>query len=60
MQIENNIKTDKRPVSIILSKTIKTGIIKSNLIPMFSGLTLSLYILIKSAFLRNYQKYFLH
>ncbi|MCY8039662.1 heme o synthase [Bacillus paralicheniformis] len=43
MQIENNIKTDKRPVSIILSKTIKTGIIKSNLIPMFSGLTLSLY-----------------
>ncbi|MGL3987255.1 heme o synthase [Bacillus [licheniformis] CMCC 63516] len=42
MQIENNIKTDKRPVSIILSKTIKTGIIKSNLIPMFSGLTLSL------------------
>ncbi|OLG03420.1 Heme O synthase protoheme IX farnesyltransferase COX10-CtaB [Bacillus paralicheniformis] len=43
MQIENNIKTDKRPVSIILSKTIKTGIIKSNLIPMLSGLTLSLY-----------------
>jgi len=58
MQIENNIKTDKQPVSIILSKTMKTGIIKSNLIPMFSGLTLSLTLL-KSAFLRNYQKSFL-
>lgn len=43
MQIENNIKADKQSLSIILSKTIKTGIIKSNLIPMFSGLTLSLY-----------------
>ncbi|MFD1609109.1 heme o synthase [Oceanobacillus luteolus] len=29
--------------SSILSKTIKTGIIKSNLIPMLAGLTLSLY-----------------
>lgn len=27
----------------MLSKTIKTGIIKSNLIPMFAGLTLSMY-----------------
>ncbi|RLL40117.1 protoheme IX farnesyltransferase [Oceanobacillus piezotolerans] len=29
--------------SSIISKTIKTGIIKSNLIPMLAGLTLSLY-----------------
>lgn len=29
--------------SEMLSKTIKTGIIKSNLIPMFAGLTLSMY-----------------
>jgi len=43
MQIENKIITEKQSLSIILSKTIKTGIIKSNLIPMFSGLTLSLY-----------------
>lgn len=27
----------------ILSQTVKTGIIRSNLIPMFAGLTLSLY-----------------
>lgn len=29
--------------SAILAQTIKTGIIKSNLIPMFAGLTLSMY-----------------
>ncbi|QPA32537.1 heme o synthase [Thermaerobacillus caldiproteolyticus] len=39
---EINIKQNK-PWSKILSQTIKTGIIKSNLIPMFAGLTLSLY-----------------
>lgn len=36
---ENQQKT----LSKILAQTIKTGIIKSNLIPMFAGLTLSLY-----------------
>ncbi|MCV9885889.1 heme o synthase [Metabacillus halosaccharovorans] len=33
----------RQPLSKILALTIKTGIIKSNLIPMFAGLTLSLY-----------------
>lgn len=33
----------RKPLSQILSLTIKTGIIKSNLIPMFAGLALSLY-----------------
>lgn len=32
-----------KPLSTILSQTVKTGIIRSNLIPMFAGLTLSLY-----------------
>lgn len=32
-----------RNVKDILAKTVKTGIIKSNLIPMFAGLTLALY-----------------
>ncbi|WXB93387.1 heme o synthase [Bacillus sp. FJAT-52991] len=35
--------TSKRPWSTILAQTVKTGIIKSNLIPMFAGLTLALY-----------------
>ncbi|WP_449621959.1 heme o synthase [Robertmurraya sp. Marseille-Q9965] len=33
----------KRPLSKIIGATVKTGIIKSNLIPMFAGLTLALY-----------------
>lgn len=33
----------KQTFVAILSQTIKTGIIKSNLIPMFAGLTLALY-----------------
>lgn len=33
----------KQTLSKILAQTVKTGIIKSNLIPMFAGLTLSLY-----------------
>jgi heme o synthase len=32
-----------KEIQSILSKTIKTGIIKSNLIPMFAGLTLAMY-----------------
>lgn len=35
--------TSKQTLSNILAQTVKTGIIKSNLIPMFAGLTLSLY-----------------
>ncbi|ASB93952.1 heme o synthase [Bacillus subtilis] len=33
----------KQTLTKILAQTIKTGIIKSNLIPMFAGLTLALY-----------------
>ncbi|HZH58017.1 MAG TPA: heme o synthase [Metabacillus sp.] len=36
-------ENQQKPLSKILAQTIKTGIIKSNLIPMFAGLTLSLY-----------------
>ncbi|KPH73507.1 MULTISPECIES: heme o synthase [Bacillaceae] len=36
-------EVENLPLSKILAQTIKTGIIKSNLIPMFAGLTLSLY-----------------
>ncbi|GIO22730.1 heme o synthase [Oceanobacillus sp. J11TS1] len=39
----NNGQDQKKPLSKILSQTVKTGIIRSNLIPMFAGLTLSLY-----------------
>lgn len=43
MRREENLTTQKRALSKILAQTIKTGIIKSNLIPMFAGLTLALY-----------------
>ncbi|MFM1651533.1 heme o synthase [Brevibacillus sp. B_LB10_24] len=43
MRTEENLTTQKQSLSKILSQTIKTGIIKSNLIPMFAGLTLALY-----------------
>ncbi|WNB93994.1 heme o synthase [Bacillus sp. NEB1478] len=33
----------KQKTSAILGQTVKTGIIKSNLVPMFAGLTLALY-----------------
>ena len=33
----------KQNQSAILAQTVKTGIIKSNLIPMFAGLTLAMY-----------------
>lgn len=39
----NSAAMPKRPLSKILGLTVKTGIIKSNLIPMFAGLTLSLF-----------------
>lgn len=37
------VQRTKQPLSKILAATVKTGIIKSNLIPMFAGLTLALY-----------------
>ncbi|MBY6054016.1 heme o synthase [Cytobacillus firmus] len=43
MKEEETLKTQGRPLSKILALTVKTGIIKSNLIPMFAGLTLALY-----------------
>lgn len=43
MRREENFTTQKQTLSKILAQTIKTGIIKSNLIPMFAGLTLALY-----------------
>jgi heme o synthase len=33
----------KQTLSAVLGQTVKTGIIKSNLVPMFAGLTLALY-----------------
>lgn len=39
---ETTVET-KRPLSKIIGATVKTGIIKSNLIPMFAGLTLALF-----------------
>ncbi|MBK3494203.1 protoheme IX farnesyltransferase [Viridibacillus sp. YIM B01967] len=42
--VESSAQTmPKQPLSKILSQTVKTGIIKSNLIPMIAGLTLALY-----------------
>ncbi|MBU8729778.1 heme o synthase [Cytobacillus oceanisediminis] len=43
MKEEATLKMQGRPLSKILALTVKTGIIKSNLIPMFAGLTLALY-----------------
>ncbi|MED4603339.1 heme o synthase [Paenibacillus validus] len=43
MRREESLTTQKQSLSKILAQTIKTGIIKSNLIPMFAGLTLALY-----------------
>ncbi|GGP08145.1 heme o synthase [Oceanobacillus neutriphilus] len=39
----SNGQKQNMPLLKILSQTVKTGIIRSNLIPMFAGLTLSLY-----------------
>lgn len=42
--VESSSETmPKQPLSKILAQTVKTGIIKSNLIPMIAGLTLALY-----------------
>lgn len=43
MQKGENLTIQKQTLPNILAQTIKTGIIKSNLIPMFAGLTLALY-----------------
>jgi len=43
MQKETTQNMPNRNMKDILAKTVKTGIIKSNLIPMFAGLTLALY-----------------
>ncbi|SME51559.1 Protoheme IX farnesyltransferase 2 [Bacillus mobilis] len=43
MQKIDSLKTPKQTPAKILAQTVKTGIIKSNLIPMFAGLTLALY-----------------
>lgn len=43
MEREDIRTTEKQPLTDILAKTVKTGIIKSNLVPMFAGLTLALY-----------------
>ncbi|MDX8365203.1 heme o synthase [Cytobacillus sp. IB215665] len=43
MNKEENLTMSKRTLSQILAQTVKTGIIKSNLFPMFAGLTLALY-----------------
>jgi protoheme IX farnesyltransferase len=43
MRKEKKLTTKKQTLSKILAQTIKIGIIKSNLIPMFAGLTLALY-----------------
>ncbi|MGM0971257.1 MAG: heme o synthase [Bacillota bacterium] len=43
MQTEDLQIEKKKNLNNILGKTIKSGIIKSNLIPMFAGLTLAIY-----------------
>lgn len=43
MILENKQERPRQNWASILSKTIKTGIIRSNLIPMFAGFTLALY-----------------
>ncbi|AXK16708.1 MULTISPECIES: heme o synthase [Bacillus] len=43
MQKIETPKIPKQTPAKILAQTVKTGIIKSNLIPMFAGLTLALY-----------------
>ncbi|MGG1659848.1 heme o synthase [Brevibacillus sp. NRS-1366] len=43
MREEASLTTSKQSILSILAQTVKTGIIKSNLIPMFAGLTLALY-----------------
>lgn len=43
MREEASATMSKQSMSSILAQTVKTGIIKSNLIPMFAGLTLALY-----------------
>lgn len=43
-EVVNKYSTSQDPpIKEVLAKTVKTGIIKSNLIPMFAGLTLAMY-----------------
>ncbi|MFZ4453945.1 heme o synthase [Salibacterium aidingense] len=42
-QVHNSSGAEKQPLSAVLAKTVKTGIIKSNLFPMAAGLSLALY-----------------
>ncbi|MFS0728234.1 heme o synthase [Paenibacillus sp. 1P07SE] len=43
MQAQSTVPQERKNWSDILAKTVKTGIIKSNLFPMLAGLTLALY-----------------
>ena len=43
MRGEASAAAQKQSLPSILSQTVKTGIIKSNLVPMFAGLTLAMY-----------------
>ena len=43
MRGEASAAAEKQSLPSILSQTVKTGIIKSNLVPMFAGLTLAMY-----------------
>ncbi len=43
MKTQEHVLPTKRAYTEVLTQTIKTGIIKSNLIPMVAGLTLALY-----------------
>ncbi|GIN61755.1 protoheme IX farnesyltransferase [Robertmurraya siralis] len=40
---QSTLAIPKRPLSKIIAATVKAGIIKSNLIPMFAGLTLAIF-----------------
>ncbi|WP_110112055.1 heme o synthase [Bacillus sp. CGMCC 1.16541] len=43
MSKANNLVAPTKTLPQIIAQTVKTGIIKSNLIPMFAGLTLAIY-----------------
>ncbi|MBM7702951.1 heme o synthase [Metabacillus iocasae] len=43
MSKANNLVSPTKTLPQIIAQTVKTGIIKSNLIPMFAGLTLAIY-----------------
>lgn len=43
ISMNNSVQQTRQPVTKIFAATVKIGIIKSNLFPMFAGLTLALY-----------------